>query len=55
MSADRNAFPAKCFRCDKLVPKGEGAVMGQPGKWIVTHLSCIPELRPWIKKLEYDL
>ena len=55
MSADRNAYEAPCYRCGKTVHKGQGAVMGKPGAWIVGHISCIPECRPWVYGLEYDL
>ena len=51
----KNDYAAACWRCGKMVPPGEGFVSGKPKDWHVTHKSCIPEYRPWIKGLEYDL
>lgn len=52
-----NIFEAKCDRCGKMVPPGEGLVSGRVGRnWRVIHNSCIPSSdRRIIKGLEYDL
>jgi hypothetical protein len=59
---DSNIFAATCTRCGLLVPPGKGLCAGRIGKnWQVFHYdTCIPKIevpdaRPWVKELEYDL
>lgn len=38
----RNRHAATCGRCGQRVEPGDGSLMGKPGDWQVSHLSCVP-------------
>jgi hypothetical protein len=36
----RNRFPGTCYRCDKLVPAGDGHFERYRGGWRTQHADC---------------